>query len=205
MLVPAQETALRIDGNTVRLRASLGTLARLVKINPDLDDLLNKVSQGHFGTIREIIRAAATRTDDAEAVIIASACKPLAQWLLPARAACLQLWEAMFEADDTAQEQPKANIHPMTTQEIVASYYKLGICLEWSPATIWAASIAEINAAASARSEMNAHQNNQRAPDKAHNDSVNNYSQEQLDQIHAEGRDPAFDRKGLRELQAMFG
>lgn len=207
---PALETVLTAHGQAVTLRASLRAATTIENMPGGFAGAYEGLLSQSLAKIRAVILATATDRRDAQAVLTATADKPLHRFLSDAQAACLAVLAALIsnDGDDSADNAPSQGSKQgasLPLREYFQTLYRYGTgWLGWSPADTWAASPAEIEAAFSAHVDRlvmmtpGASRDDRGAPDHP-----NIYSAERLREIEELGYDPAFDREGLARLKAL--
>jgi len=198
---PASDIALTYGSNTVWLRPSLRAATVLERMHGGFVPLLQKVQQGHTGTLREIVlnsatdRAAGQRLVGAmKGATIVTIHKTLAE---PAFA----LIAALMTPDKDQGEAAKApSGKPVAWGDLYADAYKIATgWLGWTPETAWSATLPEILQA------FDGHIDQLKAVHGSAEDATNTTPAMSADQRQANidaGLDPDFDREGLRALKA---
>ena len=205
---PAYETALTAHGHTVKLRASLRAAVAIDGMPGGFAGAYEGLLAQSFTTIRAVILATATDRQDAQAVLTATADKPLHRFASEAQAACLAVLAALLKAgDDSADDAPSQGSDKgaaMRLREYFQTLFRYATgWLGWTPADTWASSPAEIEAAFAAhvdRLVMMTPNLSREGEDQPSNPNI--YTAERLREIEELGYDPAFDRAGLARLKA---
>lgn len=205
-LRPAFETILTHGSNAVVLRASLRAASNIEALPGGLADTLDQIAGQNYSTTKAVIRATATDAIAAERLLASLEGQPLQHFTERAQAAILAVVQNILPASkEAASESPSASATPW--HEHFANLFGFGTgWLGWAPETVWNASIAEIEHALDAHVKklvaMNGGSEGDDTTGKATGTASNIYTAQQLQQVEELGHDPAFDRAGLRALQA---
>lgn len=213
-LQPAYEIDLEHDGRTVTIRADLRAATAIENMPGGFAGAYEGLLSQSLTTIRAVILATATDRQEARTLLAAAAGKPLSSFLPDAQAACLVVLAALLTtADDSADEAPRdagsEQGAAMPLREYFQTLYGYATgWLGWTPAETWAASPGEIETAFSAHIDrlvkMTPGASGTAETDNTRTTSKTEYTPERLRQIEEQGQDPAFDREGLRKLQARY-
>ncbi|AKI01429.1 hypothetical protein IMCC20628_02733 [Hoeflea sp. IMCC20628] len=194
------EQTLTLGGNTVRLRPSLRAAARLERLHNGLAGLSRSISEFHIGTIRDIIKAAATDHDQAKAFIAAFDAMPLNIVASTVAAPIIALITGCVPASSD-DDKPSTTGKPVPWQTVYKELYRIATgWLGWTPETAWNATPTEINEAftghvAKLKAIHGSNDNETSAQQSLP------YSADHLKEIDAQGFDPAFDRDGLTSVR----
>lgn len=204
-LRPAYEVILTHAGNSVVLRASLRAASALEALPGGLPAVLDQIAGQNLTTIKATIRACATDAMQAETFITSLHDQPLQRVTERAQSAILDVVAHILPANkEAASDSPSASAVPWAKH--FADLFGFGTgWLGWPPETVWNASIAEIETALEAHVKKLVAMAGGEGDDttgKATPKAGNIYSAERLAEIEELGHDPAFDRQGLRALQA---
>jgi len=207
ILRPAFETILQHGNHAVTLRASLRAAVNIDNLDGGLPAVLQRLAQGHLTTVRAMIRASATDRPQAERLLSSLNRRPLRTFMDKATPACLELIAHLLPTPD-AQAKPSSTTRAETAGkpwgEHFATLYGYATgWLRWPPETAWNASADEIEAAFRAHVEALIAKNGGKG-DEAEIGATT-YTTERMAEIEELGFDPAFDRAGLRALQAKTG
>lgn len=205
---PAHEALLQHGPHAVLLRACLRAAVALENLPGGLPAVLDRIAGQNYTTIKAAIRATATDRLAAERLLASLEGQPLQGFIQRAQIALLDVVAHMLPASkDAASESPSGPAVPW--REHFKDLYGYGTgWLGWPPETAWNASIQEITAALDARIKHliamhgGAEGEDQPGTRTGQPTASNIYTAEQLAQVEALGHDPAFDRAGLRALQA---
>ena len=198
-LRPAHDLTLDYGDNTVSLRPSLRA-ASLLERAYTFEVLFNQVDQFHLGTIRDIIKTAATDRQEAAAFLDAIANAPLNDLVDALHGPITNLCRAFILPPDNDGKPSSGK--PMTWQEVYRELYRTAAgWLGWTPETAWSATPYEINEASAGHFAMlKAIHGSADDKDK----QTDNYSADDLKQIDDLGYDPAFDRDAFKVLQSQI-
>lgn len=201
---PAFQTVLTHAGNSVVLRACLRAACALDSLPGGLADTLDRIGGQNYTTTKAAIRATATDAIAADRLLASLEGQPLQRFMQRAQIAILDVVQHILPAsDEAATESPQAPAKAWG--EHFADLYGFGTgWLGWAPETVWNASIQEITQALDAHVRRLVAMQGAAADDDHPGSATpsNIYSEQQLQQIEEQGFDPAFDRAGLRALQA---
>jgi len=200
-IAPAPEVLLCHGGHVVALRASLRAAVALERYPGGFEGLFVRLGQESLTALYAVIRAAATDRAEAERLLADTAREPLAPFASEAQAACLALLSVILTTGQQG-EAPKPSTAPAKPiSEHFADLYRYGTgWLGWPPSEVWNASIAELEAAITAHFDRLVMMNPTAPTDEAEGADV--YTPERLQQIEAQGFDPAYDREALQRLKA---
>lgn len=208
-LQPASEIILEHDGHTVTLRSSLRAAVAIENLPGGIAQAFERIARQSLSETRTVILATAADRQEAHRFLTDTADKPLASFLTDAQAACLAVLAALIQAgdDDAAEASSHGSTtgKPMPLREYFKTLYQYATgWLGWSPADTWTASPAEIETAFLAHIDrLTKLTPGLASPEDAKVSPSGAYTAEHLRQIEEQGFDPAFDREGLRRLQAI--
>ncbi|WP_273688893.1 hypothetical protein [Ketogulonicigenium vulgare] len=194
---PAPEIVLCHGEHVVVLRASLRAAMELSKRPDGLAGLYKDLTQNSIRAIHAVIRHSNTDRVMAERLIVATANKPLASFMVEAQAACLSLLAQLLPMNDDHAPQATANAAPRPLSEYLGTLYTYATgWLNWPPSEVWNASVHEIEVAFMAHVDRLAMMNGTKEskPD----------NQAQREANIKAGLDPDFDRAGLAALKAKL-
>lgn len=189
--------------STVRLRPSLRAATHFVG-NDGFADLPRRIMELHLGTIRDLITVTATDRKEASAFLGSIERTPLRIVASTIAAPLLALVTGFIPAPDDDDRKPAGTGKPMPWPKFYQELFRIATgWLGWTPAAAWNATPAEINEAFAGHiAKLKAIHG---SADKDEADKhPNAYSADQLREVEELGRDPAFDREGLRALKARL-
>lgn len=210
---PAYETDLEHGGRTVTLKASLRAATAIENLPGGFAGTYEGLLNQSLTTIRAVILATATDRREARTLLAATADKPLHRFACDAQAACLAVLAAILTTgdDDADKASSRGSNDGMSGGEMPLRQYFAQLFqyatgwLGWSPADTWAASPAEIEGAFAAHVDRLVKLTpGASSTTETTTSTQDTYSAERLRQIEEQGRDPAFDREGLRRLKARY-
>lgn len=195
------EIALEYGGNIVFLRPSLRAATVLERMHNGFVPLLQKVQQGHTGTLREIVLNSATDRPAARNLLnVMKGAKLIdVQHVLVEPA--FALITALMTPDTDQGEAAKApSGKPVQWADLYVDLYKIATgWLGWTPETAWNATLPEIMNA------FDGHIDQLKAIHGSADEGTTETPGMSADQRQANidaGLDPEFDREGLRALKA---
>ena len=203
-LSPANdELTLSLGGNTVRLRPSLRAAAYLEGLHNGFLELTRCISEFRIGTIREVIKAAATDNQQASAFLAAFDTLPLNVVANTVAAPIITLIAGCVPASSTDDKRVRTG-KPVPWQTAYKELYRTATgWLGWTPEAAWNATPTEIDEAFTGYiAKLKAIHGG------ADNDTSNQqpapYTADQFSEIDALGYDPDFDRQALNSLQSQI-
>ncbi len=190
------------DSWPVRCRPSLRAATHFVRLD-GFADLPRRITEFNLGTIRDLITVTATDRQEASAFLDQIGRMPLQAVADAVVVPLLALVAGFIPAsdDDARPADPKAA--PMPWSKVYRELFRVATGgLGWTPEAAWNATPTEINeAVAGLYDKLRAIHG---APEKDADQKPDAYSNERLRQIDELGRDPAFDRDGLRALKGKL-
>ena len=195
-LQPAFETTLRHGNHAVTLRASLRAAVTLDNLPGGIPGAGDSLMRQSYTGIRQVLLATATDQAAALSLLASLSGKPLAPFLGPAQAACLDLLQHLLPEPDAAPEAP-APVMVITTAEHLTNLFTFGtVIVGWPPAEVWTASPRELTLIATAYYDRQ-----ERIADAMSGKRPGQSAEQRQANIDA-GLDPEFDRHGLQALKA---
>lgn len=202
---PAYNVALEYGGHTVILRASLRAATYLEALNNGFPALLTKVTQGHTGTLRQIILNSATDRSAAQSLLDAMKGAKLIGIQQALIAPAFALLTALMTPDLATGQAEAAKAptgKPVAWADLYADLYKIATgWLGWTPDTAWSATLPEILHA------FDGHIEQLKAVHGSADDDATETPGISADQRQAnidQGLDPEFDRAALHALKAKL-
>lgn len=203
---PAYDVALEYGGHTVFLRASLRAATYLEALHNGFPALLTKVTQGHTGTLRQIILNSATDRSAAQNLLGTMKGAKLIgvqRVLITSAFALLTALMTPDHAKGQAEAAKAPTGKPIEWADLYADLYKIATgWLGWTPDTAWNATLPEIMQA------FDGHIEQLKAVHGSADDDATETPSMSVDQRQANidaGLDPDFDRAALHALRAKIG
>lgn len=203
---PAYDVALEYGGHTVFLRASLRAATYLEALHNGFPALLTKATQGHTGTLRQIILNSATDRSAAQNLLDTMKGAKLIgvqQFLITPAFALITALMTPDLANGQAEAAKAPTGKPIKWADLYADLYKIATgWLGWTPDTAWNATLPEIMQA------FDGHIEQLKAVHGSADDDATETPGMSVDQRQANidaGLDPDFDRAALHALKAKIG
>lgn len=200
---PAYDLALEYGGHTVFLRASLRAATYLEALHKGFPALLTKVTQGHTGTLREIVLNSATDRAAARKLLNVMKGAKLIDVQQVLIAPAFALITALMTPDLATGQAEAAKAptgKPVAWADLYADLYKIATgWLGWTPDTAWSATLPEIMHAFDGYTQQLKAIHG--TTDEGETETPGMSADQRQANIDA-GLDPEFDREGLRALKA---
>ncbi|MEH6645512.1 hypothetical protein [Sulfitobacter sp.] len=202
---PAYDVALEYGGHTVCLRASLRAATYLEALHNGFPALVTKVTQGHTGTLRQIILNSATDQSAAQHLLGAMKGAKLIDVQKVLITPAFAILTALMTPDLATGQAEAAKAptgKPVKWATLYADLYKIATgWLGWTPDTAWSATLPEILNA------FDGHVEQLKAVHGTADDDATEAPGMSADQRQANidaGLDPEFDRAALHALKAKL-
>ena len=200
---PASDITLTYGDHTVWLRPSLRAATVLERMHGGFVPLLQKIQQGHTGTLREIVLNSATDRAAGQRLLHAlkgAKLKDVQETLTIPAFAILTALMTPDLATGQAEATKAPTGKPVQWADLYTDTYKIATgWLGWTPDTAWSATLPEIHRAFEGHiDQLKAIHG---AADEAAAEAPGISAEQRQANIDV-GLDPDFDREGLRALKA---
>lgn len=194
---------IRIGGEGVTLSPSLRAATRIITAQTDITTVLRGVLDGNLTIIAKLITEGSGDPANADRLFAEAAKTGVRTVLSNVHDALIEFVLALAGHDPDTPVEPAETTGPVLSP---AEYHAqlFGIAtgwLGWTPKEAWNATPAEIIAARAGRTDLIADVLKAVFGSGEEKSNATPYTSKQLKQIEEEGRDPAFDRAGLRGLK----